>query len=345
MKVTYNWLKDFVDISLKHESLADKLTMAGLEVKAIEKFEDDSVFEIEITSNRPDWLSVIGIAREVAAITGRKLKQVAGYKSQVSGNERRGTKDEGRLAVIVEDKNACPFYSARIIRDVKVGLSPEWMAKRLKAIGVRSINNIVDSTNYVLFTTGQPLHAFDLDKLDETNSDRSQVTGHRSKIIVRRAKNGEEIVTIDGIKRKLTPEILVIANENNPMAIAGIIGGKDSEVRESTLNVLLESACFSPIVTRKASRSLGFSSDSSYRFERSVDKSRILESSDFATKLIAEHAAGITGKLFKAGSDKSPKKIITFTTRACSALLGQKVATAITKSIFKALVFKVVADR
>lgn len=352
MKVTYNWLKDFVDISLKPESLADKLTMAGLEVKAIEKFEDDSVFEIEITSNRPDWLSVIGIAREVAAVTGKKYSPQSIVHRKIEG---RRTSDEGRLVINIEDKNACPFYSARIIRNVKVKSSPEWMAKRLRAIGLRSINNIVDISNYLLFTIGQPLHAFDLDKIV------SGLAGERVnglEIIVRRAQEAEEIITIDGVRRILNKDVLVISSAVNrhtgipahqhtgtPIAIAGIMGGKDTEVLESTRNILLESACFSPIVTRKASRALGVSSDSSYRFERSVDKSRILESSDFATKLIAEYAAGIAGKLFKAGSDKSPKKIITFTTRACSALLGQKAATAKTKSIFKALEFKVVAAK
>ena len=339
MKVTYNWLKDFVEISLRPQELADKLTMAGLEVKEIERFEDDYVFEIEITSNRPDWLSVIGVAREVAAITGKKLKAA---KSPVTKNEGRMTKGEGRCAVIIADKDACPFYSARIIRNVKVGPSPVWMIKRLQAIGLRSINNIVDSTNYVLFTTGQPLHAFDLDTIGiQKTEDRRQKT----EIIVRRAKNAEEITTIDGIKRKLTSGILVIADEKKPIAIAGIMGGKDTEVSQATQNILLESAYFSPIVIRKASRFLGLASDSSYRFERSVDKSTIAASSNLAASLIVEYANGECGKLYKAGLEKCPKKSIRLNLLSVYKLLGQTIPFTKIKSILKSLECKIIAQK
>ena len=339
MKVTYNWLKDFVDITLKPEALADKLTMAGLEVKAIDAFDDDFVFEIEITSNRPDWLSVIGIAREIAAITGKKLKIA---KTRRTMDEGRRTKDDGRWTVTIEDKAACPFYSARIIRDVKVEPSPTWMVKRLQAIGLRPVNNIVDITNYVLFTTGQPLHAFDVDKINSHHVTASP--RHQRKIIVRRARNTEEIITIDGVIRRLTPEILVIADEKNPIAIAGIMGGEETEVHGSTRNILLESAYFSPLVTRGASRLLGISSDSSYRFERSVDKASVVENSDYAAKLILTHAGGELGELYKAGSPKTQKKIITFNVSSVKRLLGQEIALSKVKSIFKALEFKVAAS-
>src|SRR3989338_1055469 len=263
MKVTYNWLKDFVDISLKPKELADKLTMAGLEVVSLEEFEGDHVFEIEITSNRPDWLSVIGIAREVAAITGKKLKPTA--------DSRQLTADPRSLHIKIESKKACPFYSARVISDVRIGPSPEWMAKRLRAIGLRPVNNIVDITNYVLWTTGQPLHSFDLDKLV---SHQPSAISHQLKIIVRKAINGEEITTIDGLKRVLNENILIIAadcDEKNgnrqletgrAVAIAGIMGGKESEVSEATRNILIESAYFYPLIFRKAARFLALSSDS-----------------------------------------------------------------------------------
>ncbi|OGX43593.1 MAG: phenylalanine--tRNA ligase subunit beta [Omnitrophica WOR_2 bacterium RIFCSPLOWO2_02_FULL_45_28] len=337
MKITYNWLKDFVDISLKPEALAEKLTMAGLEVTALEKFEDDYVFEIEVTSNRPDWLSVAGIAREAAAITKSKIK-----KSLPAGRQEKSKsqfkiqnlkKETTQFKINITDKNACPFYSARIIRNVKVKPSPSWLVKRIQAIGLRPINNIVDITNYVLFTTGQPLHAFDLDKLKG------------KEISVRFAKDREEILTIDGIERKLTSEILVITDENNPIAIAGIMGGKKSEVNTATQNVLLESAYFSPIVTRRVSRLSGLSSDSSYRFERSVDKGNIVNASNFALSLILENAGGEAGSLYKRGSDTVSKKSISFTIDKANKLIGQDLPTTKTKAILNALGFKISSEK
>ncbi len=347
MKFTYNWLQDFVEIKLKPQELADKLTMAGLEVTCLEKFQDDYVFEIEVTSNRPDWLSVIGIAREVAALTGKKLKlytrslipdprslkkQKTGIQNQASRIEDPGLRIEN-LYIDIEDKNACPFYSARLIYDVKVKPSPSWLVKRLQAIGLRSINNIVDITNYILFTTGQPLHAFDLDKLQG------------KEIHIRLAKNAEELTTIDGIKRKLTPEILIIADKNEPIAIAGIMGGKESEVNEATRNILLESAYFSPAAARRGSRILGLSSDSSYRFERSADKSRVVNSSDLAASLILENADGAIGKLYKVGLDKSPQKVIALNALKANRLLGCTLSVSKIKPVLKALEFRLLSEK
>ncbi len=327
MKVTYNWLKDFVDIRLSPQALADKLTMAGLEVKAIDKFEDDYVFEIEITSNRPDWLSVIGIAREVAALTGKKLRVTR-------ATEQESARQNGRPKIFITDKKACPFYSARVISDVQIGPSPQWMVKRLRAIGLRPINNVVDITNYVLFTTGQPLHAFDLDK----------IAG--AKISVRFAQAAEEITTIDGIKRKLSPDVLVIADENRPVAIAGIMGGKDTEVNEATKNILLESAYFSPLGTRKAARLLALSSDSSYRFERSVDMTRVVSSSDLAAGLIQEYAQGKICGLFQSGlKPKESYKAITFSLSQANKLIGREIPLSRAKAIFKTLEFKIGASK
>lgn len=331
MRLTYNWLKDFVGIPFSPNELADRMTMAGLEVTSLEKLKDDYVFEIEITSNRPDWLSVIGIAREIAALTGKKLKSVHSPHCPAvhrKADGRRATGD-GRRDIHIEDKNACPFYSARIIRDVKVKPSPKWLAKRLQAIGLRPINNIVDITNYVLFTTGQPLHAFDLDKLKG------------KEISVRFAKDREEILTIDGIRRKLTPEILVIADEDNPIAIAGIMGGKESEVNEATHHILLESAYFSPVATRRASRYLGLSSDSSYRFERSVDKGNIVHASNFASSLILENGKGEIGALSRCGSDRVIKKTLGFDIDKANKLIGKGLTAGRIKSILDALGFRI----
>ena len=342
MKVTYNWLKDFVDISLKPKELADKLTMAGLEVVSLEEFEGDYVFEIEITSNRPDWLSVIGIAREVAAITKSKIKN---QKSKLQFKTQNLKKETISFKIDITDKKACPFYSARVISDVRIGPSPEWMAKRLRAIGLRPVNNIVDITNYVLWTTGQPLHSFDLDKLVGANPCvRPNADGPAPtdmKISVRFAQGSEELVTIDGIKRKLSPEILVIADKIRPLAIAGIMGGKESEVSEATRNILLESAYFNPLVIRKASRLSGLASDSSYRFERSVNMGGILESSNLACSLILKSAGGKPGPLFKAGSDvKPPAKSIIFNIPRANKLLGKDLSAVKIKANLSALGFK-----
>ncbi|MEK6568198.1 MAG: phenylalanine--tRNA ligase subunit beta [Candidatus Omnitrophota bacterium] len=364
MKVTYNWLKDFVDISLKPKELSDKLTMAGLEVVSLEEFEGDYVFEIEITSNRPDWLSVIGIAREIAAITKAKIKR---QKAKAQFRIQNFKKEIVPFKINITDKKACPLYSARVISDVKIGPSPEWMAKRLRAIGLRPINNIVDITNYVLFTFGQPLHAFDYDKIMSGSLDFARdgsrdgelvepLTSERVsglEIKVRKAVKGEKIITIDGIERVLNEEVLVIASAHprtrapaysfidTPIAIAGVMGGKDTEVDDSTRNILLESACFNPWVIRKAARLLGLSSDSSYRFERSVNVGGILESSDFASSLILKYAAGNPGRLFKSGSDtKPPAKSIIFNIPRSNKLLGNDLSALKIKANLSALGFK-----
>ncbi|MCX5715014.1 MAG: phenylalanine--tRNA ligase subunit beta [Candidatus Omnitrophica bacterium] len=284
MKVTYNWLKDFVDITIPAEALADKLTMAGLEVTGLDKREGDFVLEIEITSNRPDWLSVVGIAREVAAITGKKLK---------AAKSRQQSEKVKPSGIKIEDKKDCPVYTARIMQGTKVSPAPGWMRKRLELVGCRSTNNIVDSTNYILFTIGEPLHAFDLDKILRSTGNDS----YEDLVIgVRRAKDREEIITIDGEKRVLNKEILVITagkteEAGRPIAIAGIIGGKDTEVDEGTKNILLEAAIFNPLVTRRARRALGLQTESSYRFERGIDPEAVELASSGASDLIEKCAS------------------------------------------------------
>ena len=273
MKVTYNWLKDFIDLKLKPEVLAQKLTMAGLEVTSLAKSGDDWVYEMEITPNRPDCLSVLGVAREIAAATGSKLKT----KAKKTKSSKAKPSD---FSIKVQDKKSCPLYTARLITGISVKPSPAWMQKRLIAVGLRPVNNIVDITNYILMETGQPLHAFDFDKLcDKT-------------IIVRRAKNGEKMVSIDQTEIKLDPSVLVIADGRRPVAAAGIMGGIDTEVGPGTKNILLESAYFDTIITRRAARNLGLSSESSYRFERGVDLLGVERASKKASDLICELSGG-----------------------------------------------------
>ncbi len=232
----------------------------------------DTVFDLEITPNRPDLLSHIGIAREIAALCGGKIK----YPVSKIVADRKIPAD----TVEIRDGQLCPRYTARIIRNVKVAESPAWLQERLKSVGLRPINNIVDITNFVLLELGQPLHAFDMALLDG------------GKIIVRRAAEGEKIIALDGKEYKLKNSNLVICDVRKPVALAGIMGGEHSGVTEKTADVLLESAYFNPSNIRSSSRELGISSDSSYRFERGVDFDMVLKASDRAAELILELAGG-----------------------------------------------------
>lgn len=323
MKVTYNWLKDFVAIKISPRELADKLTMAGIEVTSLEEKGGDFIFEIEITSNRPDWLSVSGIAREVAAITNSKLKILNPKQIQNSKQEKSNFKIE------IQDKKDCPLYTAKIIRGVKVGPSPEWLRARLELIGCRSINNIVDITNYILFERGEPLHAFDLDKLSPDS------------IIVRRARQAEKITTIDGQIKTLTPDVLLIADKNSPLAVAGVMGSKDTEVSGRTQDILLEAAVFDPIVIRKGRRKLGLESDSSYRFERGVDMETAIASSWEAVRLIEEIAHGQCVSAKESTTTKPKAREIILDVSFVSKVLGVKIPLAKIKTILQNLMFSV----
>jgi len=331
MKFTLNWLKDFVDVKIPPEELADKLTMAGLEVISLEKCDGDFVFEIEVTSNRPDWLSIAGIAREVSAITNTRLRAPMPHSVKLSA--KRYPLNAKTFKIDIENKKDCPLYIAKIIQGVKVCPSDEWLKRRLELIGCRSINNIVDITNYILFTYGQPLHAFDLDKL----------TG--DKIIVRRAKQGESILTIDGERKMLGPDILVIADSRMPVAIAGVMGGKDTEVNTETKNILLETAIFNPILIRRVSRKLGIKSESAYRFERCVDIYQSEEISRLALNLII----GISGGecLFdkKSSAPKVRVKTISLDSNLPGKILGMDIPVVKIKGILSGLGFKVKGNK
>jgi len=338
VKVTYNWLKEFVEIKITPKVLAEKLTMAGLEVTSLEEKGQDVIFEIEVTSNRPDCLSVIGIAREVAAITNKKLKVpklVYGLKSivyskrQNKKNHQPSTINHQPLDIDIENKEDCPLYTAKIIRDVKVGPSPDWLRNRLELVGCRSVNNVVDITNYVLFELGEPLHAFDLDKLNQ------------EAIIVRRGKTGERLVTIDGEEKELNPDILVIADKKKAVAAAGIMGGKETEVTGDTKNILLEAAVFNPVIVRRGKRLLGLESESAYRFERGIDLEAVEKASQAAAGLI-EKVAGARCVLAKAsGTARPARKNIGLKVSTVHKILGVNIPAAEIKKILTRLGFRV----
>src|SRR3954447_5015054 len=236
MKISLEWLGQFLNRSLAAELAADALTNGGLPVEVIEQHGDDTVLDVEVTSNRGDCLSHVGVARELGALLGREFRDVHPKAHEVH------TPTSSVTSVEITAPDLCPHYTARVIRNVKIGPSPQWMVRRLEAVGLRAINNVVDVTNYVMFELGQPLHAFDFDRLD----------GKR--IVVRRGKAGESIISIDGHERKLLPDMLVIADAARPVALAGVMGGRDSEVSNTTVNVLLESARFDPLSVRKTAR-------------------------------------------------------------------------------------------
>jgi phenylalanyl-tRNA synthetase beta chain len=274
MKISYNWLQDLVEVKQAPRELATTLTMAGLAVDAVEAVGDDHILEFDLTSNRPDGLSHLGIAREVAVLTGVGLRQPVAEIRPAS--ERTGA----LTTVEIQSPEHCPRYTARLIRGVKIGPSPEWLVRRLEALGQRSVNNVADITNYVMLETGQPLHAFDFDRL----------RGRR--IIVRAAAAGERMTTLDGEERELTPETLVIADAERAVAIGGIKGGEDSGIGPTTVDVLLEAAWFTPAQIRQTSKRLGLSTEASYRFERGTDPGIVSYASDRASALIAEIAGG-----------------------------------------------------
>lgn len=323
MKVTYNWLRDFVDIRIPPRALADRLTMVGLEVVSLEERAGDCVFEIEVTSNRPDCLSIVGIAREVSAATGIRMRPTAIPRSPKATTDRQGK------LVLVEDRKDCPLYIARIISGVRVGPSPDWLKKRLELVGCRSVNNVVDITNYVLFEWGQPLHAFDLARLETPP------------IVVRRARQGERLVTIDGQERILKETFLVIADKSKPVAIAGIMGGKETEVALGTTEILLEAAVFDPVLIRRTRQALGMQSESAYRFERGIDILSVDAAALRAAALLEELCAGVSVSAKSSRQVKTKKKAVRLCPKTLCQALGLDLAPAKTSSILSRLGFKV----
>lgn len=268
-----------------------------------ELFPPDTVFELEVTPNRPDLLGYRGVAREVAALTQVEATLAAGPSVP---------EKEADNFVRLED-SGCPFYTARIIRGVKVGPSPQWLADRLTAVGLRPINNVVDVTNYVLLETGQPLHAFDLAKLEHG-------------IVVRNAHEGEILQALDGSELKLRTHDLIVADAGKAVALAGVMGGVETGVTSATTDLLLESAWFEPSRVRKSSRELGLSTDSSYRFERRVDPAGVLPASARAVELILQTAGGAAEtEVLVAGRAPQTAATITLSYDRCRALLGLEI--------------------
>lgn len=290
MKFSLNFLKKIIDIKLPAKELASKLTSVGLEVEEVKKVGNDWVFDVEVTTNRFDWLSVLGIAQEVAAVSGQKIK--IDYPCLKTLPKLKGVK------VIIDDQQDCSYYLAKKITNVTIKDSPGWLQKIILNSGLTAVNNIVDITNYVMLKWGNPLHAFDLDKIE-------------GDIYVRRAREGEPFIGIDQKSRILGKDNLVIADSKKIIALAGVMGAKNTEVTTQTKNILLEAAIFSPITTRRSRRQAGLNTESSYRFERKVFASFLEYAHQDASDFISELSGGLVSGYVGAGQKKEmrPKQI------------------------------------
>ncbi len=319
MLIELDWLKEYIDVEVSAEEMARTLTMGGLELESLEAVEVSQgvkrdVLELNVTPNRGYCLSYRGVAREAAALLGSPLK-LASPETQL--NESWGqTPVEKAVTVLNQEPELCPRYAAMVIENVKPGPSPKWLADRLISIGLRPINNIVDITNFVMMEYGQPLHAFDRELL----ADKA--------IVIRRAYNKEAFTSLDGTDLTLGEDALVIADAKKAVALAGIMGGGNSEVSETTRNVVLESACFDPFTVRKGSKKYGLRSDSSYRFERGVDIDGVIEAQARAALLIKELAGG---EICRGRIDVYPKpraaKTVTLRVDRVNRVLGTELTS------------------
>jgi phenylalanyl-tRNA synthetase beta chain len=323
MKISLEWLREYIETGLDAERIAGILSDLGLPCEGIEHLGDNAVIDVEVTSNRGDCLSYIGIARELAAATGKELKLPRIDLAEMD-------KDASTFVQVeIREPELCGRYTARVIDGVKVGPSPDWMVRRLEAAGMRSVNNVVDATNYAMLETGQPPHAFDY------------TTIQGRKIIVRKAIGGEQIVSIDGSQCDLRSDMLVIADTKRPVAVAGVMGGLETEVSPATTTILLEDAWFDPVSVRTTSRGLGLPSEAAFRFERIVDIARIDWASQRTAQLIVQVAGGRIAKGSVDAYPLEPKTIeVTLRLSRLKALLGIDVSKETVIKILASLSFQ-----
>lgn len=323
MKIVLEWLQEYIDHPLSAPVVAEALLNAGLPVESITQVAGQTVLDVEVTSNRTDCLSHVGVAREVAALLGYSFTGLQPLPSVNPANSGSS------VTVAIENPKDCPFYSARVIQNVKVAASPEWLRVRLEALGLRSVNNVVDITNYVLMELGQPLHAFDATCVKNLA------------LQVRRARAGESMVMINGASVRLDPAMLVIADTEQALALAGVMGGKASEVTDQTHTILLESARFESLIIRHAARNLALMSDSSYRFERGIDPTLAILASQRATQMICELAGGtVDGPSAAQGQSEAPELSVKLRLSRITEILGYEIPSATALGILDRLGFQ-----
>jgi phenylalanyl-tRNA synthetase beta chain len=326
MKLSPQWLREFVDLKVDNLRLAQDLTSAGIAVEGIEGNGENTVFEMEIGTNRPDAMNHYGVAREASAIYNTPLRSIEAKLPAPQGNADFG--------IEIADKAGCARYSGRIVRDVSIKPSPDSVAKRLMLVDQRPINNAADATNYTLWEMGKPTHVYDLDLLEG------------GRILVRRAFSGETLKTLDGVERKLTPEDLVIADAVKPVGLAGVMGGFDTMITAKTRNILIESAWFDPAAIRKSSRRHGLHTDASHRFERGADFESTVPSCDGVAELILKSAGG---KLSGAAIDVVSRRVdlapVALHLSEVHRILGERLETNEIFRILKQLGFELMPER
>lgn len=305
MIVSWNWLNDYVALDVEPAEVERRLMMAGLNHESSESICDDLAIDLEVTSNRPDCLGHLGIAREAAVLFGKPLTIPEPAPSETAASVADLVK------VRIDCPELCYRYTARVIRGVKIGPSPDWMVNRLKTLGIASINNVVDITNYVLMECGQPLHAFDL----------AELAG--AEIIVREASKGEEFLAIDHKTYELEPGMCVIADRSRAVALGGVMGGADSEVSDTTVDLLIESAEFAPVSIRSTARKLNLHSPSSYRFERGLDPTGVDWASRRCCELILDLAGGeLAAGVIDVGRERADREPVVLRLAQLKRILG-----------------------
>jgi phenylalanyl-tRNA synthetase beta chain len=323
MKISVGWLREYLEADVSTSLLIETLDRIGLMVEGQTEADGDTTLEVETYSNRPDTLGHLGLARELAAALGVRLREKSWPLTELSVPTR------DVVDVQVWDEDLCPRYCGLVVRGVKVEPSPPWLQRRITAMGLNPINNVVDVTNYVLFATSQPIHAFDLRKISG------------AKVVVRRAKKGERLLCLDGTDLALGPDMLVIADEARPVALAGVIGGQQSAVSEETQEVFIESACFDPVSVRLTSKAAGIQTDASYRFERGADIGFPPKGALIAASLLTRFGGEATQGVIDIYPQPRKKKEVILRHRRIGELLGVEVAEAFVEKTLRDLEFAV----
>ena len=327
MIVSWNWLAQYVRLDMPVQELTDRLMLAGLNHESTEEIGGDLAIDLEVTSNRPDCLGHLGVAREVAVLFGKDLR-IPDPRPATSG-----AAVETLAGVAIEAPDLCPRFTARVITGAKVAESPWWLRKRLETLGVRPISNVVDVTNYVMLECGQPLHAYDLNRL----------AGRR--LVIRRARAGETLKAINSVDYKLTPEMLVIADAERPVGLAGVMGGLDSEIGPQSTDLLIEAARFDAMSVRRTARALGLHSGASYRFERPLDPEGTEWASRRCAELLLEVAGGtLHPGVVDVGGKPGPREPVTLRLGQVERILGIAIERGRVVAILKALGLEEVGD-
>ena len=323
MIVSWNWLSQYVRLDMPESVLSERLALTGLNHEATEDVGGDMAIDLEVTSNRPDCLGHLGVAREISVLFGKDLK-IPDPQPKCFGKSV-----DTLISILVEDPQLCPQFTARVVSGTTIKDSPWWLRKRLETLGVRPISNVVDVTNYVMFECGQPLHAYDLDTLSE------------KRLIVRRARPGEKLVAINNKTYELTSDMLTIADADKVVGLAGVMGGLETEIGSKTRNILIEAARFEALNIRKTGRALGLNSPASYRFERPIDPQRTEWASRRCAELILETAGGtLHPGVIDVGSKPPVRPSITLRLDQIPRVLGISIDSETVARILLALGLK-----